>query len=372
MKKFEISAFQLFSLVVLFEFGTAIVISLASDARQDAWISILIALGIGLILVRMYLYIYQSDPQSLFSVILRKNFGKWIGYPLCLIYMGYFVYISSRVGRDIGALMTLSALPETPPYPLAILILLPVLFAVFLGIESIARSGEVFLYAICLLLGSGVFLVSISDIIQPDNLLPLLENGWKPILKSAFPLSTTFPFGETIVFLMILPALKTSSASTRTMLGAVTLSGFVIAGILLMNISVLGPDRMGRELFPLLTTIGKIHIGEFIQRLDALVISALIIGVFVKITLFLYAGFQIFLEITGLRNRKWILVSLLCLGIIQVLIAAFMADSLIQHIEIGLKIVPAFVHVPLQIGVPIVLTGLIFLSKRKKNNEKPA
>ena len=48
MEKAKISATQLFVLVVLFEMGSAILVGIASDAKQDAWIAILLGLAGGI------------------------------------------------------------------------------------------------------------------------------------------------------------------------------------------------------------------------------------------------------------------------------------------------------------------------------------
>lgn len=41
MEKAKISLYQLFVLILLFELGSAILVPLAIDAKQDAWLAIL-------------------------------------------------------------------------------------------------------------------------------------------------------------------------------------------------------------------------------------------------------------------------------------------------------------------------------------------
>ncbi|MED1471752.1 GerAB/ArcD/ProY family transporter, partial [Bacillus salipaludis] len=49
MDKIKISASQLFVLVFLFEMGSSILFGLGANAKQDAWIAILLGLAGGLI-----------------------------------------------------------------------------------------------------------------------------------------------------------------------------------------------------------------------------------------------------------------------------------------------------------------------------------
>ncbi len=46
MEKAKISASQLFILMVLFELGSALLVPLAIDAKQDAWLAILLGMGL--------------------------------------------------------------------------------------------------------------------------------------------------------------------------------------------------------------------------------------------------------------------------------------------------------------------------------------
>jgi spore germination protein KB len=47
MQQTKINGFQLFSVIFLFELGSAILLGMAGDAKQDAWIPILLGIGSG-------------------------------------------------------------------------------------------------------------------------------------------------------------------------------------------------------------------------------------------------------------------------------------------------------------------------------------
>jgi spore germination protein KB len=87
------------------------------------------------------LLFYQYPGQSP-TGYLKNIAGKYIGIPLSLIYIVYFIYIAARVLRDFGALLITSTLSETRIEVVNGLMILLITFGVYLGIEVIGRTGE--------------------------------------------------------------------------------------------------------------------------------------------------------------------------------------------------------------------------------------
>ncbi|MDR7246351.1 GerAB/ArcD/ProY family transporter, partial [Priestia megaterium] len=54
MEKAKISSSQLFILMVLFELGSALLVPLAIDAKQDAWLAILLGMVFSFVLLLVY------------------------------------------------------------------------------------------------------------------------------------------------------------------------------------------------------------------------------------------------------------------------------------------------------------------------------
>lgn len=60
MGNIKIGLLQFFTLTVLFELGTALVVNLGMESDKDAWISILLGNLIGLIVFAGYAYLYRK------------------------------------------------------------------------------------------------------------------------------------------------------------------------------------------------------------------------------------------------------------------------------------------------------------------------
>ncbi|NHC41801.1 GerAB/ArcD/ProY family transporter [Bacillus sp. MM2020_1] len=366
----KISPFQLFCLMYLFELGSAIVVGLGLQAKQDAWLAILLGMGGGLCIYQIYTYLYLQFPEQPLTSYITKILGKFIGTPIAIIYCLYFLYIAARVLRDFGALLITSTLDETPLLIINCLMILLITYGLSRGIEVIGRTSESAFLMMLLFGFIGITLTFFSGIIQVKNLAPFFESGWKTLSSTVFKLTYTFPFGEMIAFTMILPHLNNHKDGKKIGIYALLASGLTLSITIALEIAVLGPKGVGFSQFPLLDTIGRVNIGDFIQRLDIIVVATLIIGVFVKISIFFYAGYLGLSNILHITKKKHKTVSLLLLGILILISSLKMSSNFAEHLEVGLNWVPIYLHLPLQTGVPLILFIITWLRKSFKKNKR--
>jgi len=208
MEKAKISASQLFILMVLFELGTSLLLPIAMDVKQDSWLAILVGTVFSFVLFLIYHKLYLYYPDLLPTEYMQKILGKAMGTLLAFLYIFCFVHDVARVLRDIGEMLLTFAYPDTPLFIANALLILVIIYTVRQGIEVIARSGEIFFIIMYILAITGFILIVCSGLIDFSNLQPVLEEGIFSTLKVVFTQILYFPFGEAIVFTMILPYLK--------------------------------------------------------------------------------------------------------------------------------------------------------------------
>ncbi|MDG4658116.1 GerAB/ArcD/ProY family transporter [Ectobacillus antri] len=363
MQRMNISGKQLFALMFLFEIGSSIVVSLGTEAKQDAWLAVLLGMLGGLPLFAVYAYLYYVHNMALTSY-LRKLLGTWLGGTISVIYILYFFYISARVLRDFGELLTTSSLNNTPLIVVMVVMMVTVLFSVCNGFEVFARAGSLLFIASLLIGGMTLVAMLLSGIIHVERLLPMLENGITPVIKAAFPLIYTFPFGEMIVFTMLMQHTNNRKSAIRAGFAAIIVSGIVLSVTIILNICILGVTYTEIVQFPLLLSVSRVRIGEIIQRLDAVALSALIVGGFVKISIFFYAGALGIKDVFKLKTKYCHIITIIIAAILIIYIP-HMASNFSEHILVGLEVVPYYLHLPLQTGVPLLLL-LITLIKRRR------
>ncbi|WP_445614205.1 GerAB/ArcD/ProY family transporter [Geobacillus sp. YF-1] len=361
MESVKINARQLFVLIVLFEHGSAIVIPLGVDAKQDVWIAILLGLVFGLLLFFVYRRLFEYYPDQPLTAYLPQIVGAPLGKLLAVVYITYFLYIAARVLRDFGELLLTFAYPETPLFVLNAIMALTVMYGVYKGIEVLARTGELFLTVLYLLALAGFVLVFVSGLVDVTQLQPVLEEGWGRVWKTVWTETLYVPFGEMIVFTMLFPYMNNPVKVKRVGLGGMVLSGINLAIIMAINIAVLGPDAVSRSSFPLLDTIRRVQVAHFLERLDVLFMIALIIGGFFKISVFFYAGVVGAAHLFGVSSHQRLVYPL---GLLVLLLSVAIANNYAEHIHEGLKIVTFYLHVPLQVIIPVSLLVIAAIRQR--------
>ncbi|MEH7413824.1 GerAB/ArcD/ProY family transporter [Neobacillus drentensis] len=362
MEKIKINSYQLFVLVVLFEMGSALLLAPGAEAKQDAWISILLGLAGGLVLFLVYYRLYKFFPNVPLTSYVQILVGKWVGRLIGFLYVMYFMYLAARILRDFGELLVTTAYTNTPMFVINSLMLLTIMYAIHKGLEVIARVSELFFIFIYLFAVTGFFVIMFTDLIHIENIKPIFEYGPWPVIKSFMRTTLYFPFGEMVAFTMLLPFLNNQKKVKLVCLGGMVLAGINIVITSIVNISVLGVDFFTRSTFPLLSTISKIHFSNFLERLDVFYILYAIISGFFKITIFFLAAVYGAADIFKVEDYRKLVFPV---GVIILFGSRIIAANYSEQIHEGLKYVSFILHIPFQIIIPIALLIIAFFRFRK-------
>ncbi|MDO0823100.1 GerAB/ArcD/ProY family transporter [Desulfosporosinus nitroreducens] len=356
MGKEQICPRQLFMLIISFELGTTIVLGLGLEAKQDAWIAILLATMVGLLLYVMYTQLFRLFPGQTLIQFIPRVFGKVLGFPLSLLYLSFFIYLAARDLRDLAELIIDAFLPQTPLAVISLFIILVICYAVFHGIEVVGRVNEVLLPIVLIMLVLMTILLLASNKIHITNLQPVLGEGIKPIIKATFPLAVVFPFGEAVVFGMFFPYLNQPSKARATGLAAFLVSGIIISYTTAVNIAVLNADIASMATFPLLATVRLIDVGRF----EIIAMFLMFIGAFIKITLYFLGVIIGASSMFRLPNHRSLVVPV---GLIIFTSSIYIARSFPEHLEEGLKIAVPILLIPLELIVPFVMLLIAYVRK---------
>lgn len=367
MEKAKISAYQLFVLIFLFEMGSALLVPLAGEAKQAAWLVILIAMIGGFLLFFIYYGLFQYYPDQLLTEFVKHILGNFLGRIVAFLYILYFIYLAARVLRDFGETLLTFAYPSVPLFVANASFILVVVYTVRKGIEVLTRTGELFYVLENLLLLTFFLLIIASGMIHLNNLKPVIEISVTEMVKMAFTKTVFFPFGEIIVFLMIFPYLKEPQRLKKIGMGSLATSGIFLAIIMAVNIAVLGVDLTTRSQYPLLTLIQSIEVAGFLERLDVYFLLLLMIGGFIKISVFTYAAVTGSANVFNVNQPSRLAYPV---GFVILLISIIIASSYTEHIHEGLGAVPIYIHLPFQVIIPLFLLIIAFFKNRKK--ERPA
>ncbi|GAA3316751.1 hypothetical protein GCM10020331_013670 [Ectobacillus funiculus] len=99
-------------------------------------------LFLGTVVVMMYIALMRMNPGLTLVEWFPAQLGRWIGIPISLLYPLLFLYDAGRIVGDLRDLVPTTLLANTPPLVFNGVFMLVITYALFLGIESLARMGE--------------------------------------------------------------------------------------------------------------------------------------------------------------------------------------------------------------------------------------
>jgi spore germination protein KB len=307
LEKGKINAGEFHILIIVFTIGSSILVApslLATIAKQDAWIASIWTLIISLSFVFLYNRLALLYPSMTFVEYNEKILGKWFGKMTSLLFLFYFYYLSAVLLREIGDFLTTHVLIETPIHMIMIMFLFVSLIGVRLGLEVLCRAALIFFPWIF------VFLILLFLFLIPEiklvNIQPIFGEGMKPIIKGTYS-NLGLPFLELAIFLLITPYVTEKAEMEKAFYKGTLIGGIVLSILVAFTILVLGADSTARQAYPAYILGRKIRIGDFLERIEAIVAIIWFFSVYFKLTVCYYGLSLGLAQVFGLKNYQILL-----------------------------------------------------------------
>lgn len=361
-EKGRISVTQLF--LWMFIYFTAASSSNSLDilfARQDSFLSNLMAILPGVLTVILMVQLQKRYPGRSFFEMTEEIVGKWTGKLLNVIFVYFALEVALFYARGFGEFVITTMTPEMSVDMYLISIVLVGAFAVYLGIEAIARVAQLlFPFYVLLLFIINVLLVRQF---QFDYILPLLDHKMGEIMYSTF-LQYVFPMGEVIFFIGVLPYVKQSKHLFKAAAGSLVLAGIFLAYRAIVSIGVLGQGTALASNYPFFNAIRLVKIGEFIERIDILFLAIFAMVVLIQFITIFYLISHGIAHIFQVKNMKPLLIPL---GILIYALAKG-ANTNVVDINHYLMFIRPITGPIYMIILPALLLVVSFMRKRKDSH----
>lgn len=305
--RIRLTKHQLFTLMFIFEVGSTTIFALGIEAKQDAWIVILIAMLVGLGVIWVYTELQNIFPDKDYPEMITIILGNVFGIPLAFMYIFHFLWTAARNLREFAELMVITILPETPLWIILLIFVSLCVYTLLKGIESLARSSEVILPVVLFFMIGLFLLLSLSGDVDIKKLTPVLGSGIIPILKTV-PNVAYFPFSELYVFMMYWCYVNEKKDIRKISMQVVVLSGILLSFTLMLDITVLGTKYSSIAAIPLVEAIRLINVRDIITNLDSIGIIIIFFGGFFKLTIHLYAIVLVLSSIFKIKNIKLLVI----------------------------------------------------------------
>ena len=316
----------------------------AQRAAQNAWLATSLLPGVlGFAVLWVAWKLGQHFPDRILPRTLEELLGKWLGKAIAVLYLLFLLFMNTLILREFGDFIIIAYLPKTPLVVLHAVIILLAWYAAGKGLEVIVRMTQ-FVVPLGVV---GFFLIILLSIpnMQPARLLPVLEEGVRPLLSaSLIPASW---YGEIAILLFIQPQVNKPGEILRQGGYALLLITLFCTLDTLAALMVFGPELSGTFVFPFWSLARYIEYRS-IERVDSLIVIVWISGMVIKAALIYYvfclAGAQVF-NLASYRKL------LLPAAILHMLAVSWFNPDTLQLADILARIWPPLALV-FELGLP--------------------
>lgn len=279
----QISKRQLFMVIFNFVIFSSILMAPAITvvaAKQDGWISMLVALIIGLVLNMLYLFLFKKyNYPSLFELMNRAA-GKWFGTIINILIVFYALHLAAMIVRNISNFMVAGVVPYSHPWTYQILIIIVVMYSAVLGVKNLFLLNDLlFPIVILLTLSSLVLMTREFSFIE---LKPIFHVGTLSILQGAYA-TLGFPFIESLIIGAFLQYVKKKEKLMIAYLSGIATGGLLLVITVFLIIGDEGTYVVARETYPTYSVLRDIDFITVFERVEILLAIAWMIGLFIKI-----------------------------------------------------------------------------------------
>ncbi|EKP95279.1 GerAB/ArcD/ProY family transporter [Thermaerobacter subterraneus] len=257
--------------------------SLAAVAGRDAWLAVLASTPVVALVVGAWYALYFRPGLTPLDRLRFHPLMRWLVLPVLVAYATY--HAGGILGETV--LLMVVVFPETPVWAFHATMALTTWVLVAYGRETLARMGLLVLPVMVLALVTNLLILLPGDA-EWAQLLPLLEGGAGPLLRG-IPVMVAAT-AETLILTYFADGLSSRHGVLRPLMLAAAGMVVLLAGVALAGIVVLGPGETARAVAPTFILARLARPVPVMSRPEVFTISAWLLGIALKLALFVYAA----------------------------------------------------------------------------------
>jgi spore germination protein KB len=318
-------------------------------AKQDAWISIVLATSVGFLIARIVANLGLRFPGKTLFEYAEEILGRIPGKIVGLLYIWWFLHMNAEVIREFGIFLVATIMPETPIVVFQIFVVLVAAYAARNGLEVLSRFNQLFVLILGIL--AIVFVLPIKDM-KLTRLLPVFDTGLLQVLKgAAMPASW---LGEIVTFAIILPYVNLTKPNDARRIADVSilLTGFLLSASVLETLLVFGPYMTSAMIYPIFNVVREISIANFLERLDYVIFITWVLGGFIKVGVFYFAAVLGSAQCFKLKDYRPLVAPV---GVILVALSILLHEGIVDQLDFVARTWPPYALIVFEMGIPLVL-----------------
>ena len=354
-----VNKWQAFFLIVLTLpiMGHVVLLPLAIDlAGRDSWISAFFSFPIGVVFLFALYRLRLQYPKGSAHKAFKQLQGNVVTIISLFLFLVFFVFLTALSIASLIEMISVAFLPETPIWALVVSFLLLSMYGASKSIKGIALTAGILFFTV-MFTGHSITFINFPERDLLD-LLPLLENGWKPVFFGTILLSNVW---IELLFLLVIPI---KDIKEKRLFSVLSLG--LIANVLMMlstmsgAIMTFGLGQAESFIYPALEIVRIIDI-DFIDRLDVYALILMTFGCYIRGSLFLKVSYMQVKNLIS-SNQNWINKTLfITLSTIIGFITYYMGYTRMRF-EAALFV---YAHSILLYPIPFILLFIAWMRKRR-------
>lgn len=268
--KREISLFQYILTISGVQVGFGVLTlprEVAQGANTDGWMSIIIGCAITTLVSLCIVKIMEKHPGYHLLDVLTCYLGKWLGRVGMIFWVLYAVLAAVSLIFSLLYVIHIWILPRSPMFLIMMLLSIPMVMLACKGVLVISRYA-VFTVFFTLWMPLLLF-IPLKDG-HWIYLLPLLKEGWIPVLNTVK--STIIAFLGFEFAFVLYPYLNNKSSAKKGIVIANLITLFIYLQVTFVSFVYFSPDGITKFLWPTLSLVTPFHF-SFLERFEIIFLS---------------------------------------------------------------------------------------------------
>jgi spore germination protein KB len=336
-----------------------------TTAKQDSWMVPILSLFMMLFPILILIYILKYKPDL---NIFEKNkclFGNIIGSIINAILMLYALFMVCVCIWTTTSFVITIYLTKTPDIVISLVYVIPAVYAVIKGIETIGRTNELLFFISVFILGT--IFISLTSQFNLDFLKPTLGNGVMPIIKGTM-LFSSYSFMP----LLLVTAIPKNSIVNQNKYWKNLIYGILASMFLMFLVYTLIPGVLSAKLteiyrFPAYYVQRRISIGDAINNVENFFSIHWLFNTYALITMGIYFIKTYVKDLFKIKKYNVINIVIIAIGLIAIILQKLIFKLSIAVLSFMKK---EFLYIALSMVIVLLIIAMVIFIKNIYNKKR--
>nr|WP_066399275.1 endospore germination permease [Cytobacillus eiseniae] len=323
---------------------------LAENSGTDGWIAIIICWFLSIAASLVIIQIMKKYPNGTILDLLSHYFGKWIGKASHVIFALYFALLANVIFIREALFIQAWILPRTEIYIFILLLSIPSYLIVRKDISILGRYSElIFFMTLWIII---IYFIPLKHA-NWLHLLPLVKEGWEPILNTVK--TSIFSFIGFEIAFFLYPFLQRKEKASMGIVIANTISLLAFLMITIGAFVFYSPDEITQYKEPTINILKVVEF-QFIERLEIVFLSIYLFVISTTVLPLMFMTVFCTSQLAGKQDHKRHLFWFLLVECMFVVLfpPTYERNTILQQYIQQIGLILAF-------GLPLCLWGYVWL-----------